>query len=187
MKTLTFITTNAGKYEEVMERLFPLGIDVKQLDHPYPEIQADTLEEVARAAAKWCIGKVKRPFMLEDAGLFIDALGGFPGVYSAYAYKTLWLEGIIQLMEKKHNQTAHFESVICLVDEMGVPRIFIGTCSGWVIKEMRGTGGFGFDPIFVPYEHEVTFAEMSVEEKNAVSHRGAAMKLLVEYLEEYSQ
>ena len=162
-----------------------LDIEVKQVDHGYPEIQVDTLEEVAQAAAKWCIGKVKRPFMLEDAGLFIEALGGFPGVYSAYVYKTLWLEGIIKLMEDKHNQTARFESVICLVDEVGVPRLFKGTCPGWVIKEMRGTGGFGFDPIFVPYEHEVTFAEMTVKEKNAVSHRGLAMKQLVEFLEKH--
>ncbi|WP_456421801.1 XTP/dITP diphosphatase [Thermococcus sp.] len=179
---LAFITSNPGKVEEAREYFKPLGVEVYQLRIEYPEIQADTLEEVAEYGAKWLAEKIEGPFFLDDSGLFIDALRGFPGVYSAYVYKTLGYLGILKLLEGEMNRSAHFKSVIAYWD--GELHIFTGRVDGEITTEPRGKGGFGFDPVFKPRGFDKTFAEMTTEEKNKISHRGRALRAFAQWLRE---
>ncbi|NJE04220.1 XTP/dITP diphosphatase [Thermococcus sp. MV11] len=179
---LAFITSNPGKVEEARKYFEPLGVEVYQLKVDYPEIQADTLEEVAEYGARWLAERLDGPFFLDDSGLFIDALNGFPGVYSAYVYRTLGVDGILKLMEGVEDRRAHFRSVIAYWDNELY--LFTGRVEGEITREKRGTMGFGFDPIFKPTGFEETFAEMTTDEKNRISHRGRALKAFAEWLKE---
>jgi len=179
---LAFITSNPGKVEEARKYFQPLGVEVYQLKVAYPEVQADTLEEVAEYGVKWLAERIEEPFFLDDSGLFIDALRGFPGVYSAYVYKTLGIGGILKLLAGEENRSAHFKSVIAYWD--GELHIFTGRVEGEITTEPRGELGFGFDPIFKPCGFDKTFAEMTTEEKNKISHRGRALKAFAEWLKE---
>ncbi len=179
---LAFITSNPGKVEEAKKYFENLGVKVHQLHFEYPEIQADTLEEVAEYGVRWLAERIDGPFFLDDSGLFIDALKGFPGVYSAYVYKTLGIDGILKLLEGVADRSAYFKSVVAYWD--GEPHLFTGRVDGKITHEMRGSGGFGFDPVFKPTGFEMTFAEMTTEEKNGISHRGRALTSFAEWLKE---
>ncbi|AFK21999.1 XTP/dITP diphosphatase [Pyrococcus sp. ST04] len=177
-----FITSNDGKVREAKALLEPLGVEVIKKTIEYPEIQAGSLEEVVEFGAKWLAEILDGPFMIEDSGLFIEALNGFPGVYSAYVYKTIGLDGILKLLSDVENRRAYFKSVIGYYD--GKLHIFKGIVWGRISTEKRGIHGFGYDPIFVPDGYEKTFAEMTTEEKNAISHRGKALKEFHRWLKE---
>jgi XTP/dITP diphosphohydrolase len=173
-----FVTTNTGKYQEVKDAL--QTVEVKQLDRTYPEIQADSLHEVARYGITFLAAQMDDVFMIEDSGLFPQALKGFPGVYSAYVFKSIGNKGILKVMEGVNQRTAIFQSVIGLYD--GETRLFEGSCRGKIADTVRGTHGFGYDPIFIPHGSEKTFGEMTRKEKNRYSHRGHAVRKLIEYL-----
>lgn len=179
---IAFVTSNPGKVEEAKKFFRPLGVDVYQLRFEYPEIQADTLEEVAEYGVKWLAERIDGPFFLDDSGLFIEALSGFPGVYSAYVYKTLGYQGILKLLEGETNRKAYFKSIVAYWD--GELHTFEGRVDGEITREPRGEGGFGFDPIFRPMGFNRTFAEMTTEEKNKISHRGLALKAFATWLKE---
>ena len=115
--------------------------------------------------------------MIDDSGLFVDALRGFPGVYSSHAYRTIGPRGILGLLRSSPTRAARFETAFLFHDGT-TGRLVRGACRGAIARSERGTGGFGFDPIFIPAGHRTTFAEMSVEEKNRVSHRGRAARAL---------
>jgi XTP/dITP diphosphohydrolase len=176
------VTTNDGKFREVAAALAPRPVE--QLRRTYPEIQADTLEEVVLHA----LGDLDPELgdvIVDDSGLFVDALSGFPGVYSAHAFKTLGCEGILTLLEGRDAREATFRTCLGL-RVAGEEHVVKGECRGRITRAPRGEGGFGFDPIFRPEGHRRTFAEMTVEEKNAVSHRGRALAALRSLLEEPS-
>ena len=179
---IRFVTSNPNKVTELSERLAPLGFEVEQVRHPYPEVQTDTLEEVAEHGLEYLAKELGSGVVLEDAGLFIDALGGFPGVYSAYVLRTLGNPGILRLMDGKQDRSARFEAVLGYLDESGERHLFKGVCPGSIAAEARGAGGFGFDPVFVPAGRDRTFAEMGVEEKGQLSHRGRAAAAFAEFL-----
>ncbi len=179
---MIFVTSNKGKVEEAKKYFSSLGVRIIQKEVEYPEIQANTLEEVAEFGINWLKDKIRCPFFLDDSGLFIEALNGFPGVYSAYVYRTLGNEGILKLLEGIENRKAYFKSVIAYYD--GEIHKFTGKTSGRIIHRKRGSGGFGFDPIFQPEGFGKTFAEMTTEEKNRISHRGKAFKAFSEWLKE---
>ncbi len=186
MKTLYFITSNEGKVREATEKLKPYGYNIVQKNYGYPEIQADHLEDVAEFGVKYLQEKkIDHPFVLEDAGIFIDALNGFPGVYSSYAYFTIGLDGILQLTKtiSQKERTAVFRSVYAYGTPDGESELFIGTCKGSITSEKRGTKGFGYDPIFQPKGFTKTFAEMNSEEKNNISHRARSLEQLVSFLQ----
>jgi XTP/dITP diphosphohydrolase len=181
MPTITFATGNEGKLSEARQQLEPLGFEIDAYGGGYPEIQADTLEAVARFGLETLAGEVPEPFLLEDAGLFVDALEGFPGVYSSYVFGTLGNEGILSLLADADDPSARFRSVIGFrVD--GEEHTFVGEVEGTITEQARGSGGFGFDPIFQAREAERTFAEMSPEEKIELSHRSRALARLREHL-----
>lgn len=173
------MTGNKGKFVEAS------GIfgDLIQRDLGYTEIQADTLEEVAAFGMKEVLQsqKLQGPVMLEDAGLFVEALGGFPGVYSAYVQKTVRNEGMLRLMKGVEDRRAFFKSVVAYAEPGQETRMFAGEVHGRIGFEARGTKGFGYDPIF--YLGDRSLGEMELEEKNRISHRAASMRALKEWLE----
>ncbi len=176
---LYFVTSNEGKFREVQEIASRFGIEVKWLKMEYLEPQGDSLEDIARKSAELLAEKINDQFFIEDSGLFIPALNGFPGPYSSYVFKTIGNEGIIRLMKNVPNREAYFKAVIAYHDKKEV-RIFTGKVEGEIATEVRGSHGFGFDPIFL-YEGR-TFAEMSIEEKNEVSHRRRALQSFFSWL-----
>ncbi|WP_461863091.1 XTP/dITP diphosphatase [Thermococcus sp.] len=179
---MIFVTSNRGKVREAERYFSPMGVKIIQMKVEYPEIQADSLEEVAEFGIRWLKDRLDAPFFLDDSGLFIEALKGFPGVYSAYVYRTLGNDGILKLLEGVENRRAHFKSVVAYYD--GELHIFTGKTEGRIIHDKRGRGGFGFDPIFQPEGFTKTFAEMTTEEKNRISHRGKAFRAFSEWLKE---
>lgn len=179
---LSFVTGNKGKAHEVATALAPHGIRVVAQDLKPVEIQADTLEEVARAKCETLVGRIDGPFLVDDGGLFVHALRDFPGVYSAFVLKTLGVPGILKLMEGVEDRSAHFRAVVGYWDGSEV-RLFAGRCDGTLTTAPRSEGhGFGYDPIFVPEGQEKTFAELPASYKNAFSHRGRALAALVRHL-----
>jgi len=184
MKKLLFITSNLGKVQETKKKFESIGISIVQKNLGYPEIQADSLEEVAISGCQWVQSKIHDPFILEDAGLFIDALHGFPGVYSSYVYHTIGLQGVLDLLQSVEikKRTATFRSVYAYQEIDKDPHLFIGECQGIITAQMKGAKGFGYDPIFLANGVKKTFAEMSTDEKNTISHRGASLAKLLEFL-----
>jgi len=178
---IQFVTSNKGKAREVAALLAPLGHEVIQLHKPYPEPQVDTLQEVVTSGLEWLTGKVEGTVMIDDSGLFIDALKGFPGVFSAHAYKTIGCDGILRLMKGAEERRARFECCAGLMIE-GRSWLFTGESDGEITSEPHGKNGFGFDPIFLPSGFSQTFAELPVEVKNRISHRGRAFSALVKFL-----
>lgn len=172
-----FVTSNKGKQTEA-RAIFG---DLVQKDIGYTEIQADTLDEVAAYGIKEVAARLDSPVMIEDAGLFVEALGGFPGVYSAYVQRTIGNAGILRLMEAVENRNAHFKSVVAYIEPGMQPAFFTGEVHGQIGFEERGRKGFGYDPIF--YVGEVSLGEMEMEEKNRISHRAASMKALKDWLD----
>jgi XTP/dITP diphosphohydrolase len=179
MRTLYFITSNKGKFLEAKEKLLPLGFSVIQKDLGYPEIQAESLEDVALQGVKHIRMEFHKPFMLEDAGLFIEALQGFPGVYSKYVFFTIGLPGILRLLSEVKNRKAIFRSVYAYSELGHEPIISVGECNGTITTGQQGKNGFGYDPIFIPKGLHRTFGEMTIDEKNRYSHRSKALNKLI--------
>jgi XTP/dITP diphosphohydrolase len=182
--TIRFVTGNEGKVAEAREYLEGVGEVVEQVAFDYTEIQSDSLAEVAAHGAREVCEAVGGPVIVEDSGLFVDALDGFPGPYSAYVEHTVGVERVWRLVEPEADHRARFRSLVAYADaggEGGPPRVetFEGAVRGRIVAP-RGEGGFGYDPIF---EHDdTTLAEMSTAEKNAISHRGRALATFVDWL-----
>jgi len=179
-----FATANVHKFNEARRVLNDSEIAVGMLKLKGDEIQSDSLQVIAEKSVQSAYKKCRFPIIVEDAGLFIDALGGFPGPYAAYAYKTIHNRGILRLMENKENRVATFKSVISYCDNQTLgPLSFFGQSKGVITQVERYQGGsvFGFDPIFQPQGSFKTFAEMSLLEKNGYSHRAEALNNFVRW------
>lgn len=158
-----------------------LGFEIVQLNLGYPEIQSSSLEEVAKNGAEYCHAKLKKPLFVEDSGLFVKSLNGFPGPFSSYVFKTIGNEGLLRLMLGREERNAYFKSVVAYHDGRSEEaKTFSGIVRGKIGFEERGSGGFGFDPIFL-YRSK-TFAELSLEEKNRVSHRSRSLAKFARWL-----
>lgn len=182
---LAFVTTNQDKAREVVSILGSEGIELEVVNLKLIEPQSDSLEEISIACCKEAYGKLKRPVFVEDSGLFIECLNGFPGPYSSYVYKTIGLKGVLKLLEGVVDRRAVFQSCVACKLSDGPPKVFKGTCDGRMATVPRGSSGFGFDPIFIPdHDGGRVFAEMSIEEKNVYSHRGMAVRALARWLKE---
>ncbi|REG87388.1 non-canonical purine NTP diphosphatase [Winogradskyella sediminis] len=186
---LVFATNNLNKLKEVQEML-PAHIKLLSLadincNEDIPETQS-TIEGNAIQKAEYLKKHYGYDCFADDTGLEVEALNGEPGVYSArYAgpqrnaddntYK------LLTKLEDKTNRNAQFKTVIALLLN-GKLHTFTGICKGDITKEKQGEGGFGYDPVFKAQGHNKTFAEISLEEKNSIGHRGKAVKQLVEFL-----
>jgi len=177
------VTGNRGKFGEIAAILRGAGVEPIQLSLRKLEVQSTSLEEIARTAAEH-LPPLDAPAIVEDAGLFVHALRGFPGPYSHYVYETIGCRGLLKLMEGVEDRSATFKSVIALRLPSGEVITFTGETRGFITHEERGAGGFGFDPIFQPEGSPKTFAEMTTTEKNLFSHRGKATRLLASWLNE---
>jgi len=174
--TLYFATGNASKVREIKAILQELPLTIVQVDAKGEEIQSDFLEEIANESAYRASNNRKLPLFVEDSGLFIDALRGFPGPYTSYVFKTIGLSGVLSLMQGVDRRRAVFCSVVSFCRPEGKPVSFVGEAMGRIAISARGNNGFGFDPIFEPEEGDGrTFAEMKMVEKNSVSHRTKAV------------
>lgn len=189
MRELIFATNNKHKLEEVRQLLEGKATIVSLaqagLEGEIPET-ADTLQGNALQKAQWVWERTGKDCFADDTGLEVDALDGAPGVYSArYAGEHCTFDDnvnkLLDAMEGKTNRKAAFRTVICLI-EGGEPRYFEGKVEGCILTERYGKGGFGYDPVFMPDRFAVSFAEMPLEVKNQISHRGLAVSQLVQYL-----
>jgi len=172
---LVFVTSNPDKVVEAQRILGGHGISFKHLSLRYPEIQDSSLRKIASTSARNIYNKLQRPLFIEDSGLFVKALRGFPGPYSSYVQETIGNPGILKLMDGIQERSSRFESVVAYVESVGRTHLFIGAVDGTISTEIRGLR-WGFDPIFIPHGTNQTYAEMGVEAKQKVSHRGIALE-----------
>ncbi len=190
-KVIFFATGNIHKFNEAREVFSEYKISVGMLRFKSLEIQNDSLKVIAKTSVLDAFSRCNLPLIVEDAGLSIDALKGFPGPYSAYAYKTIGNKGLLKLMENIENRESKFHSVIAYYStELKSPKCFKGEVAGEITREekpgSRGSG-FGFDPIFKPAKSNKTFAEMTTMEKNRLSHRAQALRKFAEWYRKTSK
>ncbi len=174
-KTILFISGNRHKYMEIEPIASRHGYSLELYPGHKLEIQADDLELIAENAALNAYRYLRKPLLVEDAGLFIKVLGGFPGPYSNYVYRKLGTRGILKLMQGAGNRDAYFESAAVIIYKPCFISVKART-NGVITMAERGSGGFGFDPIFQPEDSRKTFAEMSIAEKNKYSHRAKSVE-----------
>ncbi len=179
-----FATGNKNKFTEA-EKVFSGSlpdVSLKQFDFSHNEIRSDSLEEIADEAVRAAYDKIRKPVFVEDTGLFIDALNGFPGTYSAWVYRKIGDQGLLRLLQGEPDRKARFETVMAFHDGAEV-KYFRGICEGSISEERRGEAGFGYDPIFIPTGWTTTFAE-SIELKSKLSHRYKSLSLLINHLKQ---
>lgn len=186
MKQIIIIATrNQGKSREIKELLKGQPVQIMDLSEfgpfPEPEENADTFEDNAYIKAFHYARDMGFAALADDSGLVIEALGGKPGVHSARwagedATDDDRIAKVFTEMEGKENRKASFYCSLVLAVPNGPALTWVGECIGEILKEKRGENGFGYDPIFYYPPHEKTFAEMTPEEKNQVSHRGKALR-----------
>ncbi len=167
---LFFVSSNSHKYHETKKILDSFGITIGFLKSDLVEIQSNSLKDIAMKKAQNAFSKHKKPIIIEDDGLFIDSLEGFPGPYSSYVFKTIGNKGILNLL--KENRKAKFISIITYCDKNFLES-FDGKLDGIISKSQKGDG-WGYDPIFIPKNSSKTFAENS--DKNKLSHRYKSLK-----------
>ncbi|MHA1689321.1 MAG: XTP/dITP diphosphatase [Promethearchaeota archaeon] len=188
-KKIYFITGNHHKFEEI-KALFKnhfLNYELEMKNaHPI-EIQADDLVEVALFKLNSIKDRINESCFVEDAGFFVDhPLNGFPGVYSSQVFKKIGNQGILRLIDNPSQSRARFKAVIALYFKShDKVYIFEGEVVGKVAGKIKGSQGFGYDPIFIPnaMPHK-TFGEITKEEKNKLSHRAIAIEKLIDFLKE---
>jgi len=172
---VTFITGNQHKVKEARGIFQHFDIRLEHLNLGYPEIQGE-LTDVACYGAKYAAKKLGMPVIVEDAGLFIRALEGFPGTYSSYVQSTLGNEGILKLMKNVHDRYAEFRSVVGFATPKTEPEIFLGVVGGHITHQQKGKHGFAYDPLFKPELYDLTFGELTIEKKNELSHRRQSLE-----------
>ena len=188
---IVFATANAGKLREAAEVLGP-GFEIVPpaslgITEDIPET-GSTLQENSLQKAQYLFERTGLPSFADDTGVEVDALGGAPGIYSArYAGpghdNQANMAKLLAELVRLEDRTARFHTVVTLILADGQPRFFEGVCKGSIGREKRGSGGFGYDPVFLPDAYPGrTLAEVSEEEKNAVSHRGQALRAMAEWL-----
>ena len=166
-----FASLNTHKYEEAKKILAEFEIKLEFFQTDLMEIQDDSLSEIALKKVLDAYDKCKKPVIVEDDGLFINSLSGFPGPFSSYVFKTIGNNGILKLIGS--NRTAQFRAVIAFCDSNKKPVFFESNVFGEISKNIQGKG-WGYDPIFVPENQNKTYAELA--EKNNLSHRYKSLK-----------
>lgn len=174
-----FATSNKNKLREAKE-IIGNSMELKQFEFKHNEIRSDSIEEIALEAVEKAYLKLQKPVFVEDSGLFIKSLNGFPGTYSAWVQKKIGNKGILDLLKEMGDRKAEFRCCVAYFDGKD-RKTFLGSVKGGISTEIRGEGGFGYDPIFIPQGKELTFAQ-SIDLKKALSHRYNAIITLKSYI-----
>ena len=182
-----FASSNTHKYEEAEKILAEFDIELGFFQTQLVEIQDESLSKIALQKALNAYEKCKKPVIVEDDGLFIDSLSGFPGPYSSYIFNTIGNNGILKLIGD--NRDAQFVAIIAFCDSSNEPTLFESSVAGTISKNIRD-GGWGYDPIFIPKNQNLpalppfsfkTYAEL--DDKNKLSHRYEALKKFASWFE----
>ena len=188
-KEILIATHNAHKKEEIQQILGANFTVTSLTDYAiHDEIVEDgeTFHANALIKAQYCFDTTGRPSLGDDSGLVVEALDGRPGIYSArYAGDHDFGKNMVKVLDElkdQENRKAYFVTVMCYVDETGAT-YFEGRVYGNLTKDIRGEKGFGYDPIFIPDNYDITFAEMKAEDKNKISHRKKAIEQFLEFME----
>lgn len=148
-----------------------------------PELRSDDIIEISRQKAQYAYDHLHTPLIVDDTSFSIDILNGFPGPYAAYVLHTIGNKGILKIMKDEKERNAHFTTVIAFADHKGICH-FSGTIPGTIVTIPRGSGGFGYDPIFEVEGR--TLAELPMQEKNTISHRALALAAFRDwFMQEY--
>ena len=184
VRIIVLATKNSGKIKEFQQLLKNFPVEIKSLSEfgPIPEVEEDgkTFDDNAYKKALFTAKALGLPAISDDSGLVVEALDGAPGVISArYAGENATdkenIDKLLKEMEGKDNRRAAFECVISIAVPSGPALTYEGRCEGEIAHEPHGTSGFGYDPVFSYPEHNKTFAQLSSDEKNKISHRGKAL------------
>lgn len=187
-RKLVIASNNSKKLRELAELAAPLGYEVVSASELVPGFDVEetgtTFEENALLKARAAAQATGEVALADDSGLIVDALEGAPGVYSARYAPTdkARIQRLLCELEGSGDRSARFACALAVATPEGRSAVLIEYAEGTLIEAPRGTGGFGYDPIFLPDGHQRTFAELSAEEKNALSHRGKALRRLPELL-----
>ena len=195
MKEIMIATSNAHKVEEFREMLEPLGFQVRSLLDLNEQIEIEetgtTFAENAMIKAETVHARLGIPVISDDSGLEVDAMDKAPGVYSArfLGYDTAYevKNQFIMDQVKGKTRSARYVCAIAYVEKDGTAHVFTGVVEGEIADHAHGDKGFGYDPIFYYPPYAATLAEVSEEQKNAISHRGRALAQLIAYMKEAEQ
>ena len=179
---MVFVTQNKHKLAELRTLFQTYKVAFETTDIEKHEIRSNDVRRVASEAASQAYMILEKPVVVDDTGLYIKALGGFPGAYAAYVLSTIGIEGILRLMNKIEGRDAAFITAVGFADG-SQSKTFVGEMEGKIAKISAGDKGFGYDPIFIPKGMEVTYAQLCLEDKTAISHR---TKAFTQFLEWYS-
>ena len=172
LSELYFASSNTHKFEEAQRILSNLGVNITLFKTTLEEIQSDSLSKIATRKVIDAYAKVQKPVIIEDDGIFIDSLNGFPGPYSSYVYDTIGNNGIIRLLENIEFRDAKFVAIIAYWNGIDDVQIFESSIPG-KISSFIEKGGWGYDPIFIPDGESKTYA--NVYDKDKFSHRAASL------------
>ena len=170
---LFFASSNNHKFEEAQRILSNLGLEINMFKTTLEEIQSNSMNEIAKRKALDAFRKIKKPVIIEDDGLFIESLDGFPGPYSSYVYDTIGNKGIMRLLENIETRNAKFVAIIAYCNGDDDVQLFESSIPGKISLSIE-EGGWGYDPIFIPDGESKTYANVS--DKDKFSHRSASLK-----------
>lgn len=179
---ITYVTGNWAKIESAKQVLEPLGFKINNIKMDTVEIQADTMEEVAKYSAKWASDKLKTSVLKNDSGLVIPSLNGFPGPYTHYVDDTIGEDGILKLMEGKEDRYAYFVEALAYCEYGKDPIVFVTKTEGKIAYKKEGEYGWSWDFIFIPEGKNKTMGCYPDQERWNLWNNDAYLKL-AKYLE----
>ena len=177
---LVLVTQNQHKLKELTPLFKKYNVEFDTTTLEKYEIRSESIEEIARVAAKVAFETIQKPVVVDDTGFFVDSLNGFPGSYAGIVLKSIGYEGILRLMTDHENRVSEFQTAVGYYDGHQLES-FVGTMSGVVASKPAGEDGFGYDPIFVPDGFTKTYAELTFEEKVSISHRTNAFEKFLKW------
>ncbi len=186
MREIYFVSNNLNKYSEIESMLNDkiIDLDLKFCKQYIIEIQDEKIENIAMEKAKSAYNIVKKPILIEDDGLFINSLNGFPGQYSKFFFNSIGNKGIIRLLKGSSDRSAFFKSIF-VYNDGSIAKVFYGKINGKISSTIT-QGGWGYDPIFIPLKRNnkkgITFAKLSqTNKKNELSHRRIAFYKFIKW------
>ncbi len=184
-RRILLLTSNLHKFAEAQTILKTFGVSIVRKPAKGIEIQSDSIEEVARVCAKNAYRRFRVPLLVEDSGLFVQSLRGFPGVYSSAIYDQVGCAGILRLLAQERQRSAKFVCALAYADKNGI-RIFRGAVRGQIARRLVRGAGFGYDPVFIPSGYSKPFSALP-KVKAKLSHRARAFASFGRFMEKKSK